>query len=76
MTMFVVYQPLTPKQLNDAVAELTKGITEWFEKNPKRRICRAELWHGKAAKIPRNKVAETLQKYADETKTVPPRKAR
>lgn len=40
MSMFVFRRKLTKAQCED----VARQVEEWFLKNPRRRICRADLW--------------------------------
>ena len=66
---------MTKKELDKAVVETTKQLEDWFVANPKRRVCRAELWYGKQYKIKRKDVLGQLAKIAAATKTQPIKKS-
>lgn len=60
MASFVAYKKLKQAELRKMAKESITGIEKWFEKNPKRRVCRATLWYGITCKVPRKSVAETI----------------
>ena len=54
--MIIIYEKITKAQLRKDVKKATKLITDWFDANPKRRVCRAKLWYGDVAHIKRNDI--------------------
>lgn len=54
--MILIYDRLTEKQLKKAASEVVKNLTKWFKDNPKRKMCRAELWYGKMYSIKRKNI--------------------
>ena len=67
MASIVVYRKIKPAELKKMAKEAIKGVTVWFEKNPKRRVCRATLWYNTPVKVPRGKVKETIDAVVAET---------
>lgn len=64
--MIVVYRKFTPAQIRKDVKINIKKIAQWFEQNPKRRVCRAELWYGQSISIKKATIKEQLEKAAEE----------
>lgn len=64
--MLVVYKRLTEKQLRKDAKDAIKQITEWFAENPKRRVCRAELFYGKTISVKRKTITEQVTKLLEE----------
>jgi hypothetical protein len=58
--MIVVYQKMSEQNLRKSAKETIPKIEEWFQKNPKRRVCKVELWYGEVASIKRKTVAEQI----------------
>jgi hypothetical protein len=58
--MIVVYAPMSEQQLRKSASENIPKIEEWFKANPKRRVCRVELWYGEVISIKRKTVAEQI----------------
>ena len=63
--MILVYKRLSKKQLLKEAKETINQINEWFEKNPTRKVCKAELWYGKIYTIKRNTVADRINEYVN-----------
>ena len=64
--MLIAYARLTKEELAKSVEETVQQIKEWFEKNPKRRVCDAELWYGKRIKLkPKTYEAQIRQMAAN-----------
>lgn len=60
--MILVYDRLTEKQLKKDASEVVKNLTKWFKDNPKRKVCRAELWYGKMHSIKRKNIKGQINK--------------
>lgn len=60
MTMFVLHQKMSPAELQAAADKTKPEIEAWFAKNPKRRVCNAQLWYDKVVKVHRGKVSAEL----------------
>lgn len=58
--MFVIYKTIPEAELRALAADTIPKISKWFEKNPKRRVCKAELWYGRTHKIKRKDVASQI----------------
>ena len=65
MTGFRIYSKMTEKELRDSAAEAVPQIEAFFAQNPKRRVCRTELWYGKAQSIKKKNVADQLTAVID-----------
>jgi len=63
--MIIVYNKVTNKQILKDAKKAVKQIQEWFGQNPNRRICKAELWYGKVAKIRKNHIEADINKAAE-----------
>lgn len=61
MATFVVYKRLSEAELRAAAETLIPQLEGWFENNPKRRVCTAELWYGGSYKIKRKDVRGQIQ---------------
>lgn len=66
---FLIYDLITDKQLQKSKTECIDGVTDWFSKNPKRRICNVSWVYGKQIKVRKNHIVEDIEKAAKETKT-------
>ena len=62
MASFIVYKPLSNKELKEMAEKAIKGITKFFKENPRRRICNVELWYGRQVKVRKNHIEEDIQK--------------
>lgn len=58
--MFIVYSKLSREELEKQAVTLKADLTKWFEANPKRRVCNAQVWYGKRVKIRKGKVSEDV----------------
>ena len=67
--MILVYNRLTKKELDESVEQTVQQIKEWFEKNPKRRVCNAELWYGKRVKLKPKTYETQIRETAAKTAT-------
>jgi hypothetical protein len=67
MGTFVAYQKMSQKNLRKTAKESIDGITKWFGKNPKRRVCKASLWYGITCKVKRGTVKEQVDAVLKET---------
>lgn len=54
--MIIVYRKLTKQEAEDNIA----AIEQWFKDNPKRNICRTDLF-----KVRRNHVREDVMEHAE-----------
>lgn len=63
---FVVYNRLSEAELREAAKKTALQLEDWFKNNPKRRICKAELWYGSSHKIKRKNVAEQINAIVEE----------
>lgn len=58
--MLVVYSKIPESRIRREAKEGVTKIEAWFVKNPKRKVCRSELWYGKLTTIRRGHVAEDM----------------
>jgi len=65
--MIVIYKKISAKQIRKEAAKGIVGIEEWFQKNPKRKICNVCMWYGQALKVRRGHVAEDVNAAAETT---------
>jgi hypothetical protein len=63
--MIVIYKTLTEQELRDSAAESIPKIESWFVQNPRRRVCRTELWYGETKSIKRKNVADQINAIVD-----------
>lgn len=70
MATFIVYQKMTAEQADNVSAQAKQGIKKFFENNPKRRVCNADLWYRKRYKIKRNDVDSQIDKFRKEIETI------
>ena len=63
--MIVVYKTLSEQELRDSAAAAIPKIETFFVQNPKRRVCRTELWYGKSQSIKKKNVAEQINAIVD-----------
>jgi chaperone required for assembly of F1-ATPase len=63
MGLIIVYKRMTEKELRKAATEATTQILDWFEANPRRKICRAELMYGRHLKVTRGQVVHDIQLF-------------
>jgi hypothetical protein len=66
MAGFVIYPRLTEQELRESAAETIPKIETFFVQNPKRRVCRSELWYGKAHSIKKKDVAGQINAIVEE----------
>lgn len=58
--MFVIYNRIPEDELRKSAAETIPLIEAFFAQNPKRRVCRSELWYGKTHSIKKKNVADQI----------------
>ncbi len=61
MTTFVVYKQLTEQEIRQDAKKVIEDLERWFQENPRRMICHAELWYGRPARIRRQHVPEDVE---------------
>jgi len=66
MGMIVIYEKIPAKTIRKEAKEVIQKITEWFQNNPKRRVCDAQLWYGRRLKVKRKMIAEQVNGLAEE----------
>jgi len=65
--MIVLYKRLSEKTLRKEAKDVIKKLQSWFDENPKRRICRTELWYGKYVALNRNTFKQQIEKIIKES---------
>jgi hypothetical protein len=66
MTTFVVYKRITEQEIRQDAKKVIEDLGRWFQENPRRMICRAELWYGRITRIRRKHVEEDVGTAARE----------
>lgn len=66
MATFVLYQPIPAELIRKEAKEAIEKITQWFANNPKRRVCRCELWYGQQLSIKPKTIKEQIESAAQE----------
>lgn len=61
----VIYRPLTEAEIKEDAVKAKTQIKEWFDKNPKRHLCKAMLWYGSVANIHKKSIDSDIDKAAD-----------
>jgi hypothetical protein len=61
MASFVVYTRIPKEEIEKQANELPNKINNWFKNNPKRRVCKAELWYGERYKFTRKNISEVIE---------------
>lgn len=64
--MIVVYARVSEKKIRKGIPDVVKLITEWFANNPKKKICKAELWQGRLVPVRRTHIEKDIKKTAKE----------
>ena len=64
--MIVIYKKLSEKTLRKEANDVIKKLQTWFDKNPKRRVCRSELWYGRYVTLKRNTFKQQIEKIIQE----------
>ncbi len=57
-----MHKRMPAKTIRKEAKKLVVDISKWFVENPKRRVCRAELWYGAQVTIRKNHVEEDIDK--------------
>lgn len=68
--MIIVYSKIKKSELDAEIPNAIKQITDWFNANPKRRICNAKLWYEQNHKIRRKSVEADIKAVAEKTDTI------
>jgi hypothetical protein len=64
--MIIVYQKVPESRIRREAKEGVPKIETWFVKNPKRKVCRTNLWYGKRVFIRRGHVAKDMEEAMTE----------
>jgi len=67
MGSFRVCLRIEPSKLKKIASESIGDIVKWFKKNPKRRVCHVELWHGIRRVVTRKNVDIVINRVLEET---------
>lgn len=67
MAGFILYMPIPNDELRKLAAETIPKVSAWFEANPKRRVCTAELWYGKRLKLKRKTFEAQINAFLEES---------
>lgn len=65
MAGILFYARIPDGELRSQVSEAVENINKWFEQNPKRRVCRCELWYGKFQSIKRRDVQTQIESVVE-----------
>ncbi len=68
--MLVIYKKPTKKDVKQDVKALKKGVRKFFEDNPKRKVCRAEVWFGKVLAVKKDNIDAAIDKAAAAVETI------
>jgi len=63
--MIAIYKRLTEPELRRDAKSAYRQITKWFKANPKRRVCRTQLWYGKQITVKRATLLADLNKAVE-----------
>jgi hypothetical protein len=61
MTTFILYKRLTEQEIRQDARKVVEDLGRWFRENPRRMICRAELWYGRTACVRRKHMEEDVE---------------
>lgn len=64
--MIVVYKRSSPEEINQAFDKLRTQLPAWFAANPKRRVCKVELFYGRMVSFRRKDYEAVLAKELEE----------
>ena len=64
--MLASYGIIPVKTIRQEAKKAIRDITSWFENNPKRRVCKTEMWYGKMHSIKRKTITEQVDEAAAE----------
>ena len=62
--MIIVYQKMTKEALAKSVEETIQRVGNWFKENPKRSVCKSELWYGKKVSLTRKNYEQQIRDVA------------
>lgn len=57
MGTIMVYKKIPREVMEKEAVTLKADLTKWFAANPKRRVCNAQVWYGRAVKIRKNTIS-------------------
>lgn len=60
MAGFKIFRRIPETELRASAVDAIRQIEDWFEKNPKRRVCRTELWYDTYHSIKRKDVHKQI----------------
>lgn len=63
--MIVIYSKLSPKEIKKIANKLIKDLPKWFENNPKRKICRVQLWYDKVINVRKENFKVRIEQEAE-----------
>jgi hypothetical protein len=58
--VFAIYPRIPEKELREMAQEVVSKTEAFFANNPKRRVCRVQVWYGKVITIRRKHVQEDI----------------
>jgi hypothetical protein len=64
--MIVIYKTIPDDELRASAEEIIPKIEAFFSQNPRRRVCRSELWYGKVYSIKKKDVAGQINAIVKE----------
>lgn len=64
--MFLLYERIPDDELRESAKDAIKQIEQFFKDNPRRRVCRTELWYGKVRSIKKKDVATQINDIVEE----------
>jgi CRISPR/Cas system-associated protein Cas10 (large subunit of type III CRISPR-Cas system) len=67
MAGILIYKRLSKEQIEKIYKDTLVSLIDWFEKNPRRRICRIEWIYGQHCKIRKKYIKEDLKKIYQKT---------
>ena len=60
--MLVVYSTVPNETIRKEGEEAIAQLETWFENNPKRKTCKAEMWYGQMTTIRRGHIIADMEK--------------
>jgi hypothetical protein len=62
--MLLVYSKIPNDEIRKSAKKAIYDIAAWFDRHPKRRVCRVEVWYGKSITVKRATVKEQINEAA------------